>query len=328
MTGGHTGSAPPVGFIGLGVMGEPMALNLAKAGTPLLIWNRTPTKTQTLADAGAEVAPDADAVFARSAVILLMLADDAAIDAVLGRHTPGFAGRVSGRVIVPMGTVSPEYSTGLARDVRAAGGDYVEAPVSGSRVPAEAGELIAMLAGDSSAVERVRPLLAPMCQDIVVCGPVPNGLRMKLSVNLFLITLVTGLAESVLLASRFGLDLGQFAAVLSAGPMASAVSRGKAEKMIAGDFAVQASIANVAENARLVAEAAKAAGVAAPLLEASHDLYDETSRLGFGAGDMAAVIKALEARSERVGPNTAAGQDGVGEGTTDGLVEGGSVPTA
>jgi 3-hydroxyisobutyrate dehydrogenase len=303
MTGGQAGSAAPVGFIGLGVMGEPMALNLVKAGTPLLIWNRTAAKTETLAAAGAEVAPDADAVFARSDVILLMLADDAAIDAVLGRHTAGFGGRVAGRVIVPMGTISPEYSVELEQDIRAAGGDYVEAPVSGSRVPAEAGELIAMLAGSSPAVELVRPLLAPMCDDTVVCGPVPNGLRMKLSVNLFLITLVTGLAESVLLARRFGLDLGQFAAVLSAGPMASAVSRGKAQKLISGDFAVQASIANVAENARLIDAAAKAAGVAAPLLEASHDLYDEALRLGLGTGDMAAVIRALEARSFPLSPD-------------------------
>ena len=286
-----------VGFIGLGAMGEAMALNLTKAGTPLVIWNRTPAKTGTLVAAGAQPAKDATEVFARAQTVILMLVDGAAIDAVLDRGGLSFASRVHERTIVHMGTTSPAYSRGLEAEIRSAGGRYVEAPVSGSRKPAEAGQLVAMLAGDADTVEALRPLLAPMCRETMVCGPVPNALLMKLSINLFLIALVTGLAEAVHFAQRNGLDLGQFLAVLNAGPMASDVSRVKAPKLIDQDFAVQAAISNVLENNRLIAEAARENGIASPLLDVCHALYGETLALGLGEADMVAVLRAIEARS-------------------------------
>src|SRR3546814_9904121 len=104
-----------------------------------------------------------------------------------------------------------------------------------------------MLAGESAAIEAVRPLLRPMCRETVVCGPVPTALLMKLSVNLFLITMVTGLAEAVHFADRHGLDMQRFLAVLDAGPMASSVSRAKGLKLVARDFAVQATISDRSE---------------------------------------------------------------------------------
>ncbi len=201
-------SPAPIGFIGLGSMGEPMALNLAKAEKPLLVWNRTLAKARALEAAGASVATNAANVFAQANIIILMLADGQAMDAVLGRGTPAFAGRVKDRTILHKGTTSPAYSRGLEADIRAVGGSYVEAPVSGSRKPAEAGQLVAMLAGEEPSVEAVRPLLRPMCRETIVCGVGPNALLMKLSVNLFLITLVTGLAEAVHFAARQGLKTG------------------------------------------------------------------------------------------------------------------------
>ncbi|MGW2693510.1 NAD(P)-dependent oxidoreductase [Streptomyces sp. NPDC001296] len=287
-----------IGFIGLGVMGQPMALRLARSGTPLVVWNRTPARTEPLRAAGAEVAADPAEVFARAEIVILMLADDLAIDATLGRGTPDFAARVAGRVVVHMGTTSPGYSRDLEAEVRAAGGRYVEAPVSGSRVPAENGQLVAMLAGDAAAVDVVRPLLAPLCRETFVCGAAPNALVMKLSVNLFLITLVTGLSEAYHFADRHGLDRRLFLDVLDAGPMASGVSRMKAPKLLERDFAVQAAAHDVLKNNRLVAEAARAAGLASPLLDVCHVLFDETVTLGHGSEDMVAVLRAIEARTE------------------------------
>ncbi len=285
-----------LGFLGLGVMGQPMALNLARAGTPLVVWNRTPGRCEPLREAGAAVAAGPDEVFAAAGTVLMMLADEPAIDTVLGRGTPSFAARVAGHTVVHMGTTAPGYSRDLAAEVVAAGGRYVEAPVSGSRIPAARGELVAMLAGD--AAEEVRPLLAPMCLETVVCGPVPNALLMKLAVNLYLITMVTGLAEAVHFADRHGLDMDLFRSVLDAGPMASGVSRVKAAKLVAGDLDVQASITNVLENNRLVAEAARGAGLASPLLDACHALYREAAALGHGPSDMVAVLRAIEARTD------------------------------
>ncbi|SNR97947.1 3-hydroxyisobutyrate dehydrogenase [Actinomadura mexicana] len=286
-----------VGFLGLGVMGRPMALNLVRAGTGLVVWNRTAARCEPLRAAGAVVAADPADVFRRTRVVFLMLADGPAIDSTLGRGTPGFAANVRGRIVVHMGTTSPDYSRGLEADVQAAGGRYVEAPVSGSRGPAESGELIAMLAGEPSAVDAVRSLIGPMCGEAFVCGPVPQALQMKLAVNLYLITMVTGLAEAFHFAERHGLDGRRLLEVLDAGPMASTVSRAKARKLLDRDFAVQASIVNVLDNNRLIAEAARAARLASPLLDVCHALYGETVALGCGEADMAAVVRALEART-------------------------------
>ncbi|MFE6485370.1 NAD(P)-dependent oxidoreductase [Streptomyces sp. NPDC057757] len=301
-----------VGFIGLGIMGQPMALNLARAGTALVVWNRTAARTEPLRAAGAEVAASPAEVFGRARVVFLMLANEKAIDSALGRGTPDFAARVAGHTVVHMGTTSPEYSRGLAADIGAAGGRYAEAPVSGSRVPAEAGELVAMLAGDPEAAAEVRPLLGPMCRETFDCGPVPNALLMKLSVNLFLITLVTGLGEAFHFADRQGLDRKLFLEVLGAGPMSSAVSRMKAPKLLERDFAVQAAARDVLMNNELIAEAARKAGLASPLLDVCHALFEETVALGHGGADMAAVLTAIEARTDGAGQEASGGGDPVG----------------
>jgi 3-hydroxyisobutyrate dehydrogenase len=287
----------PVGFIGLGAMGEPMALNLVKAGTPLLVWNRSPAKSAILGKAGAAVAKDAAEVFSRCEVVIFMLVDGAAMDAVLARGDRTFADRVKGRTLINMATPAPAYSKSLAADVRAAGGRYVEAPVSGSRKPAESGQLVAIVAGEPDVVQSVRPLLAPMCRSVIACGAVPNALFMKLAVNVFLTAVVTGLAEAAYFAQGHGLDLAQFVSVIDAGPLASDVSRVKGAKLVAHDFAPQAAISNVLENVRLIAAAAREAGIASPLIDVCHALYGETKSLGLGGADMVAVIRAIEQRT-------------------------------
>jgi 3-hydroxyisobutyrate dehydrogenase len=183
-------------------------------------------------------------------------------------------------------------------------------------VPAENGELVVMLAGEPTVIDRVRPLLAPMCRHAFECGAVPGALLMKLAVNLYLITMVTGLAEAAHFAERQGLDLARLAAILDAGPMASSVSRIKAQKLVLRDFDVQAAAADVLKNNQLVADAARAAGIASPLLDACHELYAETVELGHAQEDMASVICAIEARTtagsaERSGARVASTDRGV-----------------
>jgi 3-hydroxyisobutyrate dehydrogenase len=286
-----------VGFVGLGLMGLPMACRLAGAG-PLVVWNRSPDRCAPVRALGAEVAADPAEVFDRAATVVLMLADGVAVDAVLGRGTAAFA-KVAGHTVVHMGTTSPSYSRDLAADIAAAGGRYVEAPVSGSRVPAETGALVAMLAGDERVINEVRPLLASMCRQTVWCGPVPNALLMKLAVNVFLIATITGLAESHHFAQRHGLDLAVFREVLDGGQTASAVSRIKTAKLAAGDLSAQAAVADVLRNNDLIVEAARAAGIASPLLDTCRALFADAVALGRGADDMVGVLAAIEARTDR-----------------------------
>ena len=167
-----------------------------------------------------------------------------------------------------------------------------------SRKPAEAGQLVVMLAGAPDDVDAIRALVKPLCRDSFVCGDVPSALTMKLAVNLFLITMVTGLTEATHFAQRHGIDLARFADVLNAGPMASDVSRVKLGKLVAVDFSVQAAITDVLKNARLVAESARGIGIASPLLDMCHALYGETERAGHGTDDMVAVIRAIEQRTD------------------------------
>ncbi len=293
-------SSRPVGFRGLGLMGEPMALNVVRAGIPLIVWNRSAGKTALLAQAGAAAANDLADLFGRCDVIIIMLRNEAATDSVLARHTPRFGSRVSGRTIVNMATPSPGYSAALEAEILAHGGQYLEAPVSGSRKPAEAGELVAMLAGAPATIALARPTLNCMCRTLVTCGPTPNALTMKFAVNLFMICMVTGLAEAMHFAQCHGIDLAKFVAVLDASPMASDVSRVKAAKLASHDYAAQATIPNVLENIALIAEAARAMRTASPLLDLCHSLYAEAAEVVRSDVDMIAVIRAIERRSAAI----------------------------
>ncbi|GAA0222050.1 NAD(P)-dependent oxidoreductase [Cryptosporangium japonicum] len=278
-----------VGFIGLGTIGQPMALNLARAVPELVVWNRTTTRSEPLRAAGARVAATSAEVFVLAQVVILMLADAAAADQVLdGAH-------LDGRTVVHMGTISPADSLRLDATVRAGGGAYVEAPVSGSRVPAERGELIAMLAGETDVVENVRPLLAPMCRETHVCGPVPDALTMKLATNIFMLSTVVGLVEAFHFAARNGLDLTTLRAIADSGQMASSISRVKSAKLLDRDFSLQAGAADVLKNIRLMSDAARAAGASGPLTETMHRLLEETVAAGHGTEDFIALLHVLEA---------------------------------
>lgn len=288
----------PLGFIGLGVMGTPMAGHLARAGHAVLGWSRSGRNHEAARTAGVQPITQRQDVFDACGTILLMLANDEAIDSVLDRNTPTFPARVKGRLVINMGTSSAAYSQALGEQIRAAGGRYVEAPVSGSRVQAEAAQLVIMLAGDAADVAEASHLLAPLGRQCVACGQVPAALRMKLAVNLYLITLVTALGEAVHFAEVHGIALERFAEVLNAGPMASEVSRIKLDKMIREDFAVQASITDVLKNSGLVAGAAHEAGMQAPLIDASDALFARAQRMGLGGLDMAAVLQAIRGGSQ------------------------------
>ncbi|MBN9155356.1 MAG: NAD(P)-dependent oxidoreductase [Microbacterium sp.] len=285
-----------IGFIGLGIMGRPMALRLARAGTPLLVWNRSPEPARELADAGADVAATVADVFTACRTVIVMLRDERAVDAVLRPSAGTLASLVRGRTLVNMGTVSPGFARGLADEVEAAGGEYVEAPVSGSRVPAENGELVAMAAGHPQPLAGVVPLLAPLCAQVATCGVVPGGITMKLAVNVFLISVVTGLAESFHFAEAHGLDPALLRGVLDAGQMSSPISRVKTAKLVADDLTPQAAISDVLMNAELVVRAARAAAISSPLLDVSRDLYAEAVAAGDGGIDMIGVVRAITRR--------------------------------
>lgn len=284
-----------VGFVGLGLMGAPMARRLVDAGIPLTVWNRSPQAQRQIVDAGAQGAADPAAVFAASDTVILMLRHAGAIDAVLREESGQIASFVSGRTVVNMGTIAPAASKALADDIHAAGGIYIEAPVSGSRVPAENGALVAMLAGPAGAAARVRPVLAPLCAQATDCGAVPGALTMKLAVNAFLVALLAGVSEAFHFARAHEVDTATLRQILDAGQMASPISRVKTDKLVRDDTSPQASITDVAANAALIADAARAAGIATPVLDACLRLFEDGIARGDGALDAVGIVRTLGA---------------------------------
>jgi 3-hydroxyisobutyrate dehydrogenase len=270
-----------------------MAENIVRAEINLAVYNRSSGPRETLGRLGARTFGDPAGLFAACDAVILMLADDAATDRVLGRGTAEFGGRVADKLIVNMGTHAPSWSAALADEIVAAGGRFVEAPVSGSRGPAVAGELVAMVAGEPAAIELLRPILTPVCRQLVVTGDIPSAMACKMAVNLYLIASVAALAEAAALAQRLGVRDGAFAEVVLEGPLSSDVARAKLSKMLGNDFAPQAAIKDVCKNAALVAAAAAGAGLDARLLGEARRRFDAVAAMGGADLDMAAVITTI-----------------------------------
>ena len=285
-----------IGFLGLGIMGFPMARNLAAAGHDLLVWNRSQPSLTALATEGAQAAASPAEVLSGAPITLMMLQNGEVIDAVLGRGTAVFARNLKDRTLVHMGTTAPSYSAGLERDVLAAGGRYAEVPVSGSRLPAEEGRLIAMAAGHAETLDDIEPLLAPMAASVIRCGPCPKATQMKLAVNTFLASQMLGLVEAIHLAEAADLDTDLFRQVLWNGPMASDLMRMKLPKLLERDLTPQASVDNSLDNLNLMLGAAEEVGTDLPLVRAGRAVMAETSDAGHGPADFVASILTLEAR--------------------------------
>ena len=267
-----------------------MALNLVRR-FPLTVWNRTPSKYAALIEAGAVVGETPADVVRQSDAVFTMLFDEAAIQSILNDD---FRQALRGKTIVNTSSVSVEFSQSFADLVHRAGGKFIEMLVSGSKVPAQQGRLVAMMAGDAAIAEEIRPLAETMASTAVHCGPIGFGLKTKYAVNLYLIAITAGLAEAANLAAAQGLNLEAFAQVLGAGPMASAYSKLKMTKLLEQDWSAQAAIKDCYNSTQLIKAAAEAANAEAPIANMCGKLYRQAMDTGLDEDDMIAVIKVLK----------------------------------
>ncbi|KAJ0415129.1 NAD(P)-binding protein [Aspergillus carlsbadensis] len=280
-----------LGFIGLGVMGVPMARNLSRH-FPLTVWNRSPSKYALLKETNAQIAiaETPSQVVAQSDITFVMLFNALAFDSIL---TPEFYTSLRGKTLVNTSSVGVEFNKSLSEKIQAAGGTFLEMPVSGSKVPAEQGQLVGLMAGDREAADRIRPFVKPLTKSGVYCGPIGSGLKAKYAVNTLLITLTVGLSESVNLARAQGLDLEAFEQVLEACPMASAYSKLKIAKIRDNDWSAQASLKDCYNSTQLIELAAAAAETRSPLMEVCGRLYKEGMEAGLGEEDMISIVKTV-----------------------------------
>ncbi|KAL7813105.1 putative NAD binding NADP oxidoreductase coenzyme F420-dependent [Trichoderma gracile] len=278
-----------VGFLGLGAMGTPMALNLCRR-FPTTVWNRTASKCAALVQAGAGLGQTPAKVAEKSDVIFTMMFDGPALRSVIDDD---FKKALRGKTLINTSSVSVEFSQSMAKEIHEAGGEFIEMPVSGSKVPAETGSLVGMMAGDQTACERIRPFVEPITSAAVYCGPIGAGLKTKYAVNTFLITVTAGLAESMNLARAQGLDLEVFSTVLDAGPLASAYSKLKLAKMAKADWSSQAAVKDCYNITELIQAAASAAEAKTPLIHVCNSLYRQAMQSGLEDEDMSAVYRVL-----------------------------------
>jgi 2-hydroxy-3-oxopropionate reductase/glyoxylate/succinic semialdehyde reductase len=282
-----------IGFLGLGIMGTAMARNLLRAGHEVMAWNRSEGPAQALAKDGATVAATPAEAAAFGGVVIAMLTGPEACEAVLF-GPDGAAGSLGpGQTVVNMSTIAPAYAREAAQKVRATGADYVDAPVSGSKKPAEDGTLVILAGGREATIAAVEPVLLAMGKKVARCGEAGMGSTMKITVNVLLGAMAEALAETVRLGESLGLDRKALLDVIMAGPMANDLFRLKDPMLRADDYPPQFPAKHMAKDLRFAAEAAAEAGADTPTLAVLNGLYARLLDMGLGEADFAAVIKAL-----------------------------------
>jgi 3-hydroxyisobutyrate dehydrogenase-like beta-hydroxyacid dehydrogenase len=282
-----------VGFIGLGLMGGPMAANVARAGFPLTVWNRTPGKAEPVQALGARVAPDAAGAAAGIDVLVTMVSDDAALEELLF-GTAGVADALPSRaVVVDMSTTSPARMHSVAARLADRGVRFVDSPVFGSTEPATTGDLWAVVGADPDDLTRVRPVLDAMCGTIFHLGPVGAGSLMKVCGNLVVTGMIALLGESLTLGTDGGLDPAAMLDVLDAIDFTSPVWKGKGSLVVEGDYAPRFPLRHALKDVRLAGSVAAARGLDLRVVAGAEQEYAAAARAGHQDDDVVAVIHAV-----------------------------------
>lgn len=279
-----------IAFLGLGIMGRPMAQNLAKAGNDVNVWNRTPGKAVGGAHAAAtpkEAAKDVE-------IIWLCVSDTKAVEQVLFGRDGAVESLKPGVIVVDSSTILPSASLKFAERVRQKGCDFVDAPVTGSKVGAESGQLIFMVGARQDAFDSLQPLFRVMGKSAVRMGENGKGLAAKLSMNLMIALTFEGFAEALVLAKKQGVDIEPLMSLINQSMVRSGVVDYKAPFVLSRDFSANFPMRLMHKDIHLMLEAAKQNQVKLPGLETVDKVYEESTRDGYSELDYAATLMTLE----------------------------------
>ncbi len=283
-----------VGFIGLGTMGAPMATNVAKAGFPLTVWNRTASKVEPFVRAGAKSGKSPAHVAAEVDVVITMVSQPKDVEAVVLGPDGVLEGVKPGTVLVDMSTVSPATSRKLAGAVTTKRVEFLDAPVVGSKGPAIDGALVILVGGLPGTLERVRPVLSAMGKTIIHAGGVGSGAALKLATNLMLAHVAAGFAEGLLLVQKAGLDPKKYLDVLEASTFRSPWYQTKGVGMIKRDFSTHFALKHMHKDLRLMRELAGEIGLTLPITDAIQQLFAASEAAGKADLDYSAILAHVE----------------------------------
>ena len=283
-----------IGLIGLGIMGRPMARNLMKAGFPLTVWNRSRPGIDELAGDGAAEGSSAADVARRSDIVITMVGDSPDVEEVALGASGIIEGAHAGLVHIDMSTISPEVTRRIAGRLAEAGGEMLDAPVSGGQQGAIDGTLSIMAGGKAETLERCRPALAVMGGKIVHCGPAGAGQTVKLCNQIAVALTNLGVCEALVFAARSGIDPRVMIEAVSAGAGTSWQMQNLAPRIVERDFRPGFKVAHQGKDLRLALEAAEAMAAPLPGTGLVAGLFSKLEADGLGDEGTQALVKALE----------------------------------
>jgi len=286
---------PTVSLIGLGLMGRPMGHNLLKAGFPLVVWNRTASRADSLVAAGARLAASPKEAAAAAEVLITIVSDPPALEEVLwsGSEKSGgaFASIKKGAIYIDSSTVSPALARKIADASKSAGIRFLDAPVTGGTWGAEKGELLFMIGGEVETFEAARPVLSAMGKKLFHLGPSGAGQTIKLAMNLLLALQVDAFAEALALVTGAGLAGERLVEVMQSSMARSGVLDVKAPVMLSADYQPSFPLRLMHKDLSLALDLGNQLGVPLPAAAAAREVYNSVKGSSKDDLDYAAVFK-------------------------------------
>jgi len=286
-------NAMHVAFLGLGIMGRPMATNLVKAGHEVTVWNRTPGRD---VDGAARASTPAEAVKDKEAV-WVCVSDTMAVQQVLFGTQGAAEGLSSGTIVVDSSTIAPSASLGIMEGLQERGCEFLDAPMTGSKVAAESGQLIFMVGGNPANIERTEPLFRAMGKQVIHMGDNGKGLVAKLAQNMNIVFIYEGLCESLTLAKKLGVPPEKMFELIQASMIRSGVAEYKQPFILNQDFSPNFPLRLMHKDIHLMLDTGKDSGVDLPGLKKIDEIYEEAKAAGLDEMDYAATITLLEERA-------------------------------
>ncbi|KAF9606090.1 hypothetical protein IFM89_023113 [Coptis chinensis] len=283
-----------VGFLGLGIMGKAMALNLLRHGFKLTVWNRTLSKCDELLEHGASVGSTPAEVVKKCKYTIGMLSDPSAALSVVFDKDGVLEQIGEGKCYIDMSTVDADTSSKISEAITKKGGYFLEAPVSGSKKPAEDGQLVILAAGEKSLYEEAIPAFDVMGKKSFYLGEVGNGAKMKLVVNMIMGSMMNAFSEGLVLADKSGLSQQTLLDVLDLGGMANPMFKMKGPGMIQNSYPPAFPLKHQQKDMRLALALGDETAVSMPVAAAANEAFKKARSLGLGDNDFSAVYEAVK----------------------------------
>jgi 3-hydroxyisobutyrate dehydrogenase-like beta-hydroxyacid dehydrogenase len=291
------GGRPAVAVLGLGIMGEPMARNLLRAGHRLTVWNRTPSKAAALVQEGATLASSPREAARAAEITIVMVADPPALDALLGGPDGVWEGLRPETVLVNMGTQAVAQIEGIARQAERAHVGFLDSPVTGSRSGAVDGTLTLLVGGDTAVLEKARGVLTAVGRTILHVGRCGDGTRAKLVLNLIQAGMLAVFSEGLALGKRLGLSPDTILEVLQHSAGNAALFRYKGPFLMRRDFSANFSLKLMHKDLRLILDEAAGLGAELPAGRVVGDLFSDAMAGGYGEEDFISIARIVERRA-------------------------------